>query len=77
MFEIIPNDNFGLNLDPSHLVWLMIDPNRVIREFIDRIFHVHAKDLEIAREDLYENGTLSLGMDHGFPVSARFIGDDS
>lgn len=67
MFEIIPDDNFGLNLDPSHLVWLMIDPNRVIREFIDRIFHVHAKDLEIDREGLYENGTLSLGMGWQIP----------
>ncbi len=67
MFEIIPDDNFGLNLDPSHLVWLMIDSNRVIREFIDRIFHVHAKDLEIDREGLYENGTLSLGMGWQIP----------
>ncbi|MBG0788511.1 MAG: sugar phosphate isomerase/epimerase, partial [Anaerolineaceae bacterium] len=40
MFEIIPDDNFGLNLDPSHLIWLMIDYKRVVREFADRIFHV-------------------------------------
>lgn len=62
MFEIIPDDNFGLNLDPSHLLWLMIDYNRVVRDFADRIFHVHAKDLEIDRDGLYENGTISLGM---------------
>jgi len=67
MFEIIPDENFGLNLDPSHLVWLMIDYNRVVREFKDRIFHVHAKDLEIDREGLYENGTLSLGMGWQIP----------
>ena len=67
MFEIIPAKNFGLNLDPSHLVWLMIDYNRVVREFKDRIFHVHAKDLEIDREGLYENGTLSLGMGWQIP----------
>ncbi len=67
MFEIIPDENFGLNLDPSHLLWLMIDYNRVVREFIDRIFHVHAKDLEIDREGLYENGTLSLGMGWQIP----------
>ena len=67
MFEIIPDDNFGLNLDPSHLVWLMIDYNRVIRDFADRIFHVHAKDLEIDRDGLYENGTLSLGMGWQIP----------
>ncbi|MDY6873401.1 MAG: sugar phosphate isomerase/epimerase [Chloroflexota bacterium] len=62
MFEIIPDENFGLNLDPSHLIWLMIDYNRVVREFADRIFHVHAKDMEIDHEGLYENGALSGGM---------------
>ncbi len=67
MFEIIPDENFGLNLDPSHLVWLMIDYNRVVREFKDRIFHVHAKDLEIDRDGLYENGTISLGMGWQIP----------
>lgn len=67
MFSIIPDENFGLNLDPSHLIWLMIDPNKVVREFVERIFHVHAKDLEIDHEGLYENGTLSLGMGWQIP----------
>jgi sugar phosphate isomerase/epimerase len=62
MWEIIPDDNFGLNLDPSHLILQMIDYERVIREFSSRIFHVHAKDLHIDREGLYNNGVLSLGM---------------
>jgi len=30
MFAAIPDENFGLNLDPSHLVWLMIDYERVV-----------------------------------------------
>ncbi|RPJ37006.1 MAG: sugar phosphate isomerase/epimerase, partial [Chloroflexi bacterium] len=38
MWEIIPDQNFGLNLDPSHLVFQMIDYKRVVREFKDRIF---------------------------------------
>jgi sugar phosphate isomerase/epimerase len=46
MWEIIPDDNFGLNLDPSHLIWQMIDYERVIREFADKLFHVHAKDVD-------------------------------
>jgi len=62
MFEIIPDDNFGLNLDPSHLVWQFIDYTRVVRDFGTRIFHVHAKDLEVDREGLYQNGVMSLGM---------------
>lgn len=67
MFTLIPDENFGLNLDPSHLVWLMIDPYRAVREFSHRIFHVHAKDLEIDYEGLYENGTLSMGMGWQIP----------
>ncbi len=62
MFEIIPDGNFGLNLDPSHLIWQFIDPERAVGEFKDRIFHVHAKDLEIDKEGLYRNGVMSTGM---------------
>jgi sugar phosphate isomerase/epimerase len=62
MWEIIPDRNFGLNLDPSHLILQMIDVERVVREFKDRIFHVHAKDLQIDREGLYQHGVLSQGM---------------
>ena len=62
MWEIIPDDNFGLNLDPSHLILQMIDIERVVREFKDRIFHVHAKDLMIDWEGVYQNGIFSKGM---------------
>jgi sugar phosphate isomerase/epimerase len=61
MFEAW-GETVGLNLDPSHLVWQMIDIERVVREFGPRIYHVHAKDLMIDREGLYEHGILSLGM---------------
>ena len=67
MWEIIPDDNFGLNLDPSHLIWQMIDYERAIREFADKLFHVHAKDLHVDRDGLYNNGTLSLGMGWQIP----------
>jgi sugar phosphate isomerase/epimerase len=55
-------ETVGMNLDPSHLVWQMIDIERVIAEFGDRIYHVHAKDLEIDEDGLYEHGILSLGI---------------
>ncbi len=55
-------DTVGMNLDPSHLVWQMIDMERVIAEFGDRIYHVHAKDLEIDRDGLYEHGIMSGGI---------------
>jgi sugar phosphate isomerase/epimerase len=62
MFSIVPAENFGLNLDPSHLVWLQIDYERAVRDYASRIVHVHAKDLEIDRDGLYRNGTFSGGM---------------
>lgn len=62
LFEMVDADNFGLNLDPSHLVWQMIDYERVVREFGPRIRHVHAKDMEIDRDGLYEHGVMSAGV---------------
>lgn len=62
MFEIIPDSNFGLNFDPSHLVWQFIDCPRAIREFGDRIFHTHAKDVEVRTDGLYEHGIMSAGV---------------
>jgi len=67
MWEIIPDDNFGLNLDPSHLIWQMIDYERVVREFASKIFHVHAKDLHLDRDGLYNNGVTSQGMGWQIP----------
>jgi sugar phosphate isomerase/epimerase len=52
----------GMNFDPSHLVWQMIDQGRFIREFGAHFFHVHAKDLMIDADGLYERGTFSAGI---------------
>ena len=60
IFEAWPS--VGMNYDPSHLVWQMIDQPRFIREFGAKMVHVHAKDLMIDRDGLYENGIISAGM---------------
>ncbi|MDX8465136.1 sugar phosphate isomerase/epimerase [Mesorhizobium sp. VK23B] len=52
----------GMNFDPSHLVWQMIDKERFIREFGPHMQHVHAKDLMIDHDGLYERGILSAGI---------------
>jgi sugar phosphate isomerase/epimerase len=62
IFDAMPGETLGLNLDPSHLVWQFIDIPRAVREFAGRIYHVHAKDLEIDRDGLYNHGVMSLGM---------------
>jgi sugar phosphate isomerase/epimerase len=67
MFEIVPDENFGLNFDPSHLIWQFIDEIRPITDFRDRIFHVHAKDMRIDREMLYQDGTLGNGFRWAIP----------
>jgi sugar phosphate isomerase/epimerase len=61
MFEEF-GETVGLNLDPSHLIWQMIDIERAINEFGERIYHVHAKDLEIDHDGLYNHGIMSAGM---------------
>ncbi|MCC7476456.1 MAG: sugar phosphate isomerase/epimerase [Pirellulales bacterium] len=63
MFETIPSLNFGLNYDPSHLVMQLIDPVVPIAEFGPRIFHTHAKDMRVNRDQLNEIGSLELPMD--------------
>jgi sugar phosphate isomerase/epimerase len=60
-------DAVGMNYDPSHLVWQMIDANRFVREFGGRMVHVHAKDLMIDRDGLYDHGILSAGIGWQIP----------
>lgn len=67
MFEEIPSDNFGLNFDPSHLVWLGIDYRKAIREFSSKIFHVHAKDVRMDYDKLYEVGYLGYPLQYHTP----------
>lgn len=47
LFEVVPDANFGLNFDPSHLHWQGIDYLAAVDKFAPRIFHSHAKDTEI------------------------------
>jgi sugar phosphate isomerase/epimerase len=61
LFEAIPSPHLGLNYDPSHLVWLHIDPVRCVRDFGKRIVHMHAKDTRIDQDALYAVGILGLG----------------
>ncbi|MFO0951594.1 MAG: sugar phosphate isomerase/epimerase [Isosphaeraceae bacterium] len=59
MFSEIPSPNFGLNYDPSHLIWQQIDYVAPLHEFRDRLVHVHAKDARVDRAALDSHGVLS------------------
>jgi len=62
MFKEIPSANFGLNYDPSHLVWQFMDYIKPIYEFKDRIFHVHIKDAKVLRDQLDDVGILATPL---------------
>jgi sugar phosphate isomerase/epimerase len=62
MFDEIPSENFGLNYDPSHLVWQFMDYIKPIYEFKDRIFHMHIKDAKILRDELNDVGILATPL---------------
>ncbi|APX31899.1 AP endonuclease [Brachybacterium sp. P6-10-X1] len=40
-------ESFGLNWDPSHMMWQDIDPVSFITDFADRIYHAHCKDVRV------------------------------
>jgi len=67
MFTEIPSKSFGLNYDPSHLLWQQIDYVKPIYEFKDRIFHVHVKDAKIRRDRLDEVGILATPLEFHAP----------
>jgi sugar phosphate isomerase/epimerase len=48
----------GLQFDPSHLAWQMMDPVAAAREFIDKIYDVHLKDVEILSHVLKRSGVV-------------------
>ena len=67
MFSEIPSKSFGLNLDPSHLLWQHIDYVKPIYEFADRIFHVHVKDAKLRTDKLDEVGILATPLEFHVP----------
>jgi len=70
---------FGFNFDPSHFIWQGIDPVVFIKKFGNRIYHCHAKDAEVIRENLQLAGVTSTGdwrrTDRGFRFRVVGWGD--
>lgn len=67
MFDAIPSDHFGLNYDPSHMVWQMMDYLKPIREFSHKFIHVHAKDVRLDRDHLNEVGIMANPLEYHTP----------
>ncbi|NLC67941.1 MAG: sugar phosphate isomerase/epimerase [Clostridiaceae bacterium] len=66
MFRRIPSKSLGLNFDPSHLLFQLIDYYAPVSKFADRIFHVHAKDAQVFEDKLKWYGVFNrqLGGRH-------------
>ena len=58
-FNDIPSRNFGLNYDPSHFVLQHMDPASPLREFQDKLFHLHAKDVKIRHDRINDVGVFA------------------
>lgn len=53
----------GLNFDPSHLQWQGCDPCLFVRDFADRIYHVHMKDVKVKLDG--RSGILGSHIEFG------------
>lgn len=67
IFDLLPSDNLGLNYDPSHFVWQMIDYIKPIYTFRDKIFHVHCKDIKRYPDKLNEVGIMAYPLEFMSP----------
>ncbi|MCC7491124.1 MAG: sugar phosphate isomerase/epimerase [Fimbriimonadaceae bacterium] len=67
LFDDLDSPQLGLNYDPSHLVWQMMDPIAPIAEFAGRFWHTHAKDVRLNRRALDEVGILATPLAYHQP----------
>lgn len=54
---------FGLNFDPSHLIWQGVTPHLFLKDFIDKVYHVHMKDAAVTLDG--RSGILGSHIDFG------------
>jgi len=67
MFSEIKSDYFGLNFDPSHLLWMQMDYIKPLYEFSDKLFHIHLKDARVYRDKLNDVGIMATPLEFHTP----------
>ena len=67
MFEIIPSRIFGLNYDPSHMIWQMMDEVKPIYSYKERLHHIHLKDAKLYKDKLDRVGILGNPLEYHSP----------
>lgn len=56
-----------LNYDPSHLIWMGIDPIEAVRPYVDRVEHAQAKDIQVFTERRNRYGYPGKAVARGNP----------
>jgi sugar phosphate isomerase/epimerase len=67
MFDIIPSAHFGLNYDPSHMIWQHMDEIAPIYGYREKLHHIHLKDVKIYREKLDRVGIMAYPLEYHAP----------
>ena len=67
MFEIIPSPIFGLNYDPSHMIWQMMSETKPIYDYKDRLHHIHLKDAKVYKDKLDRVGIMANPLEYHSP----------
>jgi len=67
MFEAIPSDNFGLNYDPSHLIWMQMDEVQPLFDYREKLHHIHLKDVKVYKDKLDKVGILAHPLEYHSP----------
>ena len=67
LFEAIPSDFFGLNYDPSHLIWMQMDEVQPIYDYAEKLFHIHLKDAKVDKNKLNRVGIMAHPLAYHSP----------
>lgn len=67
MFAEVNSAHFGLNYDPSHLLWQQMDYLKPLYEFRDKLFHIHLKDAKVYRDKLDNVGIMATPLEYHTP----------
>jgi sugar phosphate isomerase/epimerase len=67
MFDTFPTPLFGLNYDPSHMVFQMMDEIKPIYKYKDRLHHIHIKDVKVYKDKLDNVGILANPLEYHSP----------
>lgn len=61
--KFVNREEFGINFDPSHLIWQGVKPHVFLKDFIHRVYHVHMKDAAVTLDG--KSGLLGSHIDFG------------